>query len=37
MRQRLAPMLFDDTDPDETEALRRSVVAPAPQSKAAIK
>jgi hypothetical protein len=37
MRQRLAPMLFDDTDPDEAEALRRSVVAPAQRSKAAIK
>jgi hypothetical protein len=30
-------MLFDDTDPDEAEALRRSVVAPAQRSKAAIK
>ena len=37
MRQCLAPMLFDDTDPDEAEALRRSVVAPAQSSKAAIK
>jgi len=37
MRQRLAPMLFDDTDPDEAEARRRSVVAPAPRSKAAVK
>jgi transposase len=37
MRQCLAPMLFDDTDPDEAEALRRSVVAPAQRSKAAIK
>jgi transposase len=37
MRQRLAPMLFDDTDPEEAEARRRSVVAPAQQSKAAIK
>jgi hypothetical protein len=36
MRQRLAPMLFDDTDPEEAEARRRSVVAPA-QQKAAIK
>jgi hypothetical protein len=35
MRQRLAPMLFDDTDPDE--ALRRSVVAPAQRSKAAVR
>jgi Transposase DDE domain len=37
MRQRLTPMLFDDTDPDEAEARRRSVVAPAQRSKAAIK
>ncbi len=37
MRQRLAPMLFDDTDPDEAEARHRSVVAPAQRSKAAIK
>jgi transposase len=37
MRQRLARMLFDDTDPEEAEARRRSVVAPAQQSKAAIK
>ena len=37
MRQCLAPMLFDDTDPDEAEALRRSVVAPAQCSKAALK
>src|SRR3954468_20668217 len=37
MRQRLAPMLFDDTDPEEAEARRRSVVAPAQRSKAAIK
>src|SRR4051812_15474482 len=37
MRQRLAPMLFDDTDPEEADARRRSVVAPAQQSKAAIK
>src|SRR3954462_16029241 len=36
MRQSLAPMLFDDTDKDEAEALRRSVVAPAQPSKAAI-
>src|SRR5689334_2076241 len=36
MRQRLAPMLFDDTDPEEAEARRRSVVAPAQRSKAAI-
>jgi hypothetical protein len=37
MRQRLAPMLFDDADPDEAEARRRSVVAPAQRSKTAIK
>src|SRR6201994_70126 len=36
MRQRLAPMLFDDTNPDEAEARRRSVVAQAERSKAAI-
>jgi len=36
MRQRLAPMPFDDTDPDEAEARRRSVVAQAERSKAAI-
>jgi transposase len=36
MRQRLAPMLFDDTDPDEAEARRRSVVAQAERSNAAI-
>src|ERR1700752_724756 len=28
MRQRLAPMLFDDTDKDAAEALRASIVAP---------
>jgi transposase len=37
MRQCLAAMLCDDTDPDEAEALRRSVVAQAQRSKAAIK
>jgi hypothetical protein len=37
MRQRLAPMLFDDTDPEEADARRRSVVAPAQRSKAAIR
>ncbi|MFL5254204.1 MAG: IS1634 family transposase [Rhodopila sp.] len=36
MRQSLAPMLFDDTDKDEAEALRRSVVAPAQRSKTAV-
>jgi transposase len=37
MRQCLAPMLFDDTDKDEAEALRRSVVAQAQRSKVAVK
>jgi transposase len=37
MRQCLAPMLCDDTDKDEAEALRRSVVAPAQRSKAAVR
>src|SRR6201995_4408084 len=35
MRQRLAPMLFDDTDKDAAEALRSSVVAQAQRSPAA--
>jgi hypothetical protein len=37
MRQKLAPMLFDDTDRDEAEAQRKSVVAQAQRSKAATK
>ena len=37
MRQRLAPMLFDDTDKEAAEAQRRSVVAQAQRSKAAVK
>jgi Transposase DDE domain len=37
MRQCLAPMLFDDTDTQETEAPRRSVVAQAQVSKAVAK
>ena len=37
MRQRLAPMLFDDTDKEAAEAQRSSVVAQAQRSKAAIK
>jgi Transposase DDE domain len=37
MRQCLAPMLCDDTDKDEAEALRRSVGAPASRSKAALR
>jgi len=36
MRQRLAPMLFDDTDKAGAEAQRRSVVAQAQRSKAAV-
>jgi hypothetical protein len=35
MRQRLAPMLFDDTDKQAAEALRASVVAKAQRSPAA--
>jgi transposase len=37
MRQCLAPMLFDDADKAEAEALRRSVVAQAQCSKAAVR
>ena len=37
MRQKLAPMLFDDTDKDAAEAARASVVAPAQRSEAAIR
>jgi transposase len=37
MRQKLAPMLFDDTDREEAEAQRSSVVAQAQRSKAAVK
>jgi hypothetical protein len=37
MRQRLAPMLFDDTDKEQAEARRKSVVAQAQRSKAATK
>lgn len=37
MRKRLAPMLFEDTDKAEAEAQRRSVVAPAQRSKAAVR
>ena len=36
MRQRLAPMLFDDTDKEAAEALRTSVVAQAQRSSAAV-
>jgi transposase len=37
MRQKLAPMLFDDTDKQAAEAARASVVAPAQRSQAAIR
>jgi hypothetical protein len=37
MRQRLAPMLFDDTDKETAEALRASVVAQAQRSPAAVR
>jgi transposase len=37
MRQRLAPMLFDDTDKEAAEAQRKSVVAQAKRSKAAVR
>src|SRR6266481_4958219 len=36
MRQRLAPMLYDDTDKDVAETLRSSVVAKAERSPAAV-
>jgi len=36
MRQRLAPMLFDDTDKQAAEAMRSSVVATARRSTAAV-
>jgi transposase len=36
MRQRLAPMLFDDTDKEAAEAQRKSAVAKAQRSKAAV-
>jgi len=36
MRQRLAPMLFDETDREAAEARRRSVVAKAQRSQAAV-
>jgi DDE family transposase len=36
MRQRLAPMLFDDTDKQAAEAMRASVVAQAQRSPAAV-
>jgi transposase len=37
MRQCLAPMLFDETDKDEADALRSSVVAQAQRSKGAVR
>ena len=37
MRQRLAPMLFEDSDKEGAEARRKSVVAPAQRSKAAVR
>ena len=37
MRQKLAPMLFDDTDKPAAEAMRASVVAPAQRSEAAVR
>jgi transposase len=37
MRQKLAPMLFDDPDKNAAEAARTSVVAPAQRSEAAIR
>ena len=36
MRQRLAPMLFGDTDKEAAEAMRSSVVATAQRSPAAV-
>ena len=36
MRQRLAPMLYDDTDKEVAEALRSSVVAKAERSAAGV-
>ena len=36
MRQRLAPMLYDDTDKQAADALRASVVAKAERSPAAV-
>lgn len=36
MRQRLAPMLFDDTDKHAAETLRQSIVAPAQRSPTAL-
>jgi hypothetical protein len=36
MRQKLAPLLFDDEDPAAGEALRTSIVAPAQRSPSAM-
>ena len=35
LRQKLAPILFDDHDKQEAQRLRQSIVAPAPRSAAA--
>jgi len=35
MREKLAPVLFDDHERDKAEATRASIVEPAPRSKAA--
>ncbi len=35
MRQKLAPILFDDDDKENGEALRESIIAPAQRSKKA--
>ena len=35
MREKLAPLLFDDHEPEEAEATRGSIVQPAPRSEAA--
>lgn len=37
MRQKLAPILFDDHEREDAENSRKSIVAPAPRSKAAAK
>ena len=37
MRQRLAPMLFEEDDPQQAQQLRQSIVAPAQRSKSARK
>ena len=37
MRERLAPILFDDHDRDDAERRRKSIVAPAQRSRAALR